>query len=176
MEPQPKSFAGLDCTPRVHESAFIAPSAELIGDVTIGENSSVWYQCVLRGDIHRIEVGANSNLQDGTIVHLSDWFGTVVGDWVTVGHRVLLHACTVRDRVLVGMGAIVMDGVVVGEESIIGAGALVTAGTEIPPGSLVVGAPAKVKRELSPEERSQIRIWAERYVVTSRQYLQRSRR
>jgi carbonic anhydrase/acetyltransferase-like protein (isoleucine patch superfamily) len=157
----------------VAASAFVADSADLIGDVTLGENASVWYQCVVRGDINRIVIGANSNVQDGTVIHVADRFGTVVGEWVTVGHRALLHACTIEDEVLVGMGAIVMDGVVVGRRSIIGAGAVVTGGTVIPPGALVLGAPARVTRALTDAEQETIRVWAERYVATVREYLQR---
>jgi carbonic anhydrase/acetyltransferase-like protein (isoleucine patch superfamily) len=144
-----------------------------VGDVILGENSSVWYQCVLRGDINSIRIGSNSNLQDGTIVHVADRFGTVVGDWVTVGHRALLHACTVEDEVLIGMGAIVMDGAVIGRRSIVGAGAVVTGGTIVPPGSLVLGAPGRVTRVLSESEQEDLRNWALRYVATVREYLKR---
>jgi carbonic anhydrase/acetyltransferase-like protein (isoleucine patch superfamily) len=157
----------------VPASAFVAASADLLGDVTVGENSSIWYQCVLRGDINRIQIGANSNVQDGTVVHVADRFGTVVGDWVTVGHRALLHACTVEDEVLIGMGAIVMDGAVIGKRSIVGAGTVVTGGTKIPPGSLVLGAPGKVVRTLREAEQEDIRVWALRYVATVSEYLKR---
>jgi carbonic anhydrase/acetyltransferase-like protein (isoleucine patch superfamily) len=173
MDSVPKSYACLDRAPQVAGSAFVARSADVLGDVRIGERSSVWYQCVLRGDINRIEIGEASNLQDGTVVHVADRHGTVVGNWVTVGHRALLHGCTVEDEVLVGMGAIVMDGAVVGRRSLVGAGALVTPGTVIPPGSLVLGAPARVSRSLTPEEQGRIRVWAERYVATTAEYLQR---
>ncbi len=173
MTPVPHSYAFLDQPPQIHETCFIAAGATVIGDVTIGENSSVWYQCVLRGDINRIIIGANSNIQDGTVVHLADRFGTEVGDWVTVGHKALLHACKIEDEVLVGMGAIVMDGAVVGTRSIIGAGSVVTPGTRIPPGSLVLGFPAKVKRKLAQEEQDGLKVWAQRYVATSREYLNR---
>jgi len=173
MRSRPQSYEFLDRSPQVAASAFVADSADLIGDVTLGENASVWYQCVVRGDINRIVIGANSNVQDGTVIHVADRFGTVVGEWVTVGHRALLHACTIEDEVLVGMGAIVMDGVVVGRRSIIGAGAVVTGGTVIPPGALVLGAPARVTRALTDAEQETIRVWAERYVATVREYLQR---
>lgn len=173
MEPRPLSYACLEKAPRIAASAFIAKSADLIGDVAIGEHSSVWYQCVLRGDINRIQIGANSNLQDGTVVHVADRSGTVVGDWVTVGHRALLHACTVENEVLVGMGAIIMDGAVIGERSIVGAGAVVTGGTVIPAGSLVLGAPARVSRSLTESEQGNIRVWALRYVATLSEYLKR---
>ncbi len=134
----------LDRSPSIHPSAFIAPSADIIGDVTIGAESSIWYRCVLRADINRIVVGARSNLQDGSVVHLSDDFGVSIGDDVTIGHKALIHACTIADGVLVGMGAIIMDGAEIGADSIVGAGSLVLAGTKVPPGSLVIGSPAKV--------------------------------
>lgn len=173
MDPRPRSYACLDRSVRVPASAFVAASADLLGEVSLGENSSVWYQCVLRGDINAIRIGANTNLQDGTIVHVADRFGTVVGDWVTVGHRALLHACTVGDEVLVGMGAIIMDGAVIGSRSIVGAGAVVTGGTVVPPGSLVLGAPGKVVRTLGETEQAEIRNWALRYVATVSEYLKR---
>jgi carbonic anhydrase/acetyltransferase-like protein (isoleucine patch superfamily) len=173
MESRPHSYAFLDRAVQVPGSAFVAASADLVGDVILGENSSVWYQCVLRGDINSIRIGSNSNLQDGTIVHVADRFGTVVGDWVTVGHRALLHACTVEDEVLIGMGAIVMDGAVIGRRSIVGAGAVVTGGTIVPPGSLVLGAPGRVTRVLSESEQEDLRNWALRYVATVREYLKR---
>tara|TARA_R110002096_G_scaffold147671_6_gene307623 strand:- start:956 stop:1486 length:531 start_codon:yes stop_codon:yes gene_type:complete len=173
MKPVPKSYAFLDQAPQIHESCFIAANATVIGDVSIGENSSVWYQCVLRGDINRIVIGSNTNIQDGTVVHLADKFGTTVGDWVTVGHKALLHACTIEDEVLIGMGAIVMDGAVIGKRSIVAAGALVTPGTVIPPGSLVMGSPAKVKRTLAEDEQSGLKVWAQRYVATTQEYLSR---
>ncbi len=173
MDLRPQSYAFLDRSPQVPASAFVAASADLLGDVTVGENSSIWYQCVLRGDINRIQIGANSNVQDGTVVHVADRFGTVVGDWVTVGHRALLHACTVEDEVLIGMGAIVMDGAVIGKRSIVGAGTVVTGGTKIPPGSLVLGAPGKVVRTLREAEQEDIRVWALRYVATVSEYLKR---
>lgn len=163
----------LEETPQVAKSAFIAPSAQLLGAVSIGEESSVWYGSVLRADIERIQIGRGSNLQDGTIVHLASDRGTVVGDYVTCGHRCLLHACTIENEVLVGMGATVMDGAVVGARSIIGAGALVTRGQEIPPGSLVVGTPAKVIRTLSEDEQAEIRTWADKYIQVSREHAAR---
>jgi carbonic anhydrase/acetyltransferase-like protein (isoleucine patch superfamily) len=150
--------------PRVGQGVYIARGAVVVGDVTLGDYSSVWYQCVLRADINRIEVGHHSNIQDGTILHLADDFPCLVGNYVTVGHGAILHACTIEDEVLVGMGATVLDGAVVGRQSLIGARALITPGTVIPPGSLVLGMPAKVVRPLSPEERARLRGWAEKYV------------
>lgn len=162
--------------PTIHPSAFIAPSADLIGDVTVGEQSSIWYGCVLRGDINRIVIGARSNLQDGTVVHLADADGVTVGNDVTVGHRALVHACTIEDGALVGMGAIIMDGVTVGSRSIVAAGSLVTARTVIPPGSLVLGSPARVVRALDVRELGEGRRLAEKYVEVSRSFIRRSER
>ncbi len=158
-------------TPSIDVSAFVAPSADIVGDVTVGEEASVWYQAVLRGDIQRIVIGPRSNIQDGCVVHLAEELGTFVGEWVTCGHRAILHACTVEDEVLIGMGATVMDGAVVGARSIVGAGALVTMGSRIPPGSLVLGSPAKVVRNLDLQEQQSVRGWAERYVSVSRHFL-----
>lgn len=157
--------------PSLPASAFIAPSADIIGDVTLGECSSVWYQAVIRGDINRIVVGPRSNIQDGAVIHLADDFPALIGELVTVGHKAIIHACTIHDEVLVGMGAIVLDGAEVGARSIIGAGALVTGGTRIPPGSLVLGTPAKVRRSLSLDEQAAVKTWAEKYVAVSRHYL-----
>jgi carbonic anhydrase/acetyltransferase-like protein (isoleucine patch superfamily) len=164
----------LDQQPNIHDSAFVAPGAQVIGDVTLAEESSVWFQAVLRGDINRIVIGPRSNVQDGAVVHLADDYGTFVGELVTVGHKAILHACTIADEVLVGMGAIVLDGAEIGARSIIGASALVTGGTKVPPGSLVLGSPAKVVRTLSLEEQAGIKIWAEKYVALSRAYRERS--
>lgn len=160
-------------SPDIHPSAFIAASADVIGRVQIGEEASVWHHATLRGDINRIVIGPRSNVQDNAVIHLADDLGCHVGELVTVGHSAILHACTVKDEVLVGMGAIVLDGAVIGERSIIGAGALVTGGTVIPPGSLVLGSPAKVVRTLLPEEQAKVRSWADKYVVQSRKYLAR---
>ena len=148
----------------------MAPSADIVGDVTLGEHVSVWFQAVLRGDINRIEIGRGSNLQDGVIVHLSNDLPVVVGEYVTVGHRATLHACTVGDEVLVGMGATVMDGAEIGPRSMVAAGALVTPGTKVPPGSLVMGAPGRVARTLSDEEQGRIRGWAEKYIEVARRF------
>lgn len=166
-----ETFAGHK--PIIHDSAFVASSADVIGRVTLHEESSVWYQSTLRGDINEIVIGPHSNIQDNAVVHLADDYGCYVGAWVTVGHSAILHACTVRDEVLVGMGAILLDGVVVGERSIIGAGALVTGGMEIPPGSLVLGSPAKVVRSLPLDEQAKVKTWAEKYVRVSREFMAR---
>lgn len=159
--------------PEIDPSAFVAGSADIIGRVTLHEESSVWYNTTLRGDIHEIVIGPRSNIQDNAVVHLADDYGCYVGELVTVGHSAVIHACTIKDEVLVGMGAIVLDGAVIGERSIIGAGALVTGGTEIPPGSLVLGSPAKVVRTLSADEQQGVKHWAEKYVVQSRKFMAR---
>ncbi|BCU76453.1 gamma carbonic anhydrase family protein [Luteolibacter sp. LG18] len=166
-----ESYDGI--SPVIPSSAYIAGSADVIGRVTLGEESSVWYHAVLRGDINEITIGPRSNIQDNVVVHLADDYGCHVGELVTVGHSAVIHACTIKDEVLVGMGAIILDGAVIGERSIIGAGALVTGGTIIPPGSLVIGSPAKVVRTLSLDEQSKVKSWAEKYVTVSRKYLAR---
>ena len=158
-------------SPRLAPTAFIAPGAFVAGDVTIGEEASIWPGCSLRGDIAPIVIGAHSNVQDGSVVHVADNLPAIVGEWVTVGHKAIVHACEVEDEVLIGMGAIILDGAKIGRRCIIGANATVTMGTEIPPGSLVLGSPAAVRRALSEQEQSGIRRWAERYVTLSRAYL-----
>ena len=160
-------------SPKIDLSAFIAGSADIIGRVTIPENASIWYTSTLRGDINEIVIGPLSNVQDNAVIHLSDDFGCYVGELVTVGHSAILHACTVKDEALIGMGAIILDGAVIGERSIIGAGALVTGGTVIPPGSLVLGSPAKVVKTLSLEGQSKTKDWALKYVRQSRKFLDR---
>ena len=150
--------------PRLGKNVFIASSATVIGDVTLGAHSSVWYGAVLRGDINRIVVGHHSNVQDNAVLHLADDFSCVLGNWVTVGHGAIVHACRVGDECLVGMGAVILDGAVIGRQSIIGAKALVTGGTKIPPGSLVLGAPAQVVRKLTKAERAGLKWWAQKYV------------
>jgi gamma-carbonic anhydrase len=150
--------------PRIGKGAYIAKTATVIGDVTLGAHASVWYGAVLRGDINRIVVGHHSNVQDNAVLHLADDYACIVGNWVTIGHGAIVHACTVGDEVLVGMGAVILDGAVIGKQSIVGAKALVTGGTKIPPGSLVLGAPAKVVRPLTKKERAGLKWWAQKYV------------
>ena len=156
--------------PQLGRDAFVAEDAQLIGDVEVGECSSIWFGSVLRGDINRVIIGHHTNIQDLSVCHVADVHACVVGNYVTVGHRSILHGCTVQDEVLVGMGAVLMNGVVVGSESIIGAGALVTEGLEVPPGSLVYGAPAKVVSRLGDKERGQIKSWAEKYCRIAANY------
>src|SRR4051812_35676935 len=146
--------------PTIGKGVYIARGAAVLGDVTLGDYSSVWYNAVLRGDINRIVVGHHTNIQDNAVLHLADDFPCILGNYVTVGHSAIVHACKVGDEVLIGMGAIILDGAVIGAQSLIGAKALVTQGTRIPPGSLVLGSPAKVVRKLTPDERAGLKHWA----------------
>jgi carbonic anhydrase/acetyltransferase-like protein (isoleucine patch superfamily) len=156
--------------PTIHSSAWVVPAATVIGDVTLEEESSVWYGAVLRGDINRIIVGPRSNVQDNAVVHLDTDYPTLVGELVTIGHSAIVHACKVDNEVLVGMGAILLDDVEVGARSIIGANALITTGMKIPPGSLVLGSPAKIRRQLTLDEQKDIARWAWSYVETAKQF------
>ena len=153
--------------PRLGKGVYIAVSATVLGDVKLGDFSSVWYNAVLRGDINRIVVGHHSNIQDNAVLHLADEYPCVLGNYVTVGHSAIVHACKVGDEVLVGMGAVILDGAVVGKQSLIGAKAVVTPGTKIPSGSLVLGAPARVVRKLLPNERAKLKYWANKYVANA---------
>lgn len=157
--------------PKVGKGAYIARGATVIGDVTIGEQASVWPGTVLRGDINRIEIGSFSNVQDNSVVHLSDDYGCLIGEWTTIGHSAVVHACTIGDECLIGMGAVILDGAEIGNQCIIGANALVTGGTKVPDGSLVLGSPAKVVKTLSDEQRAGLKWWAEKYVWNSEYYL-----
>ena len=154
--------------PKIPDSAFVAASADLVGRVTLGEESSVWYNATLRGDINEIVIGPRSNVQDNAVIHLADDFGCYVGELVTVGHSAILHACEVKDEVLVGMGACVLDGAVIGPRTIIGANALVTGGTIIPE-----GCPARVVKTLDLKDQLDIKSWAEKYVRNSRLFKER---
>lgn len=149
--------------PQVDPSAWVAPDVTLAGDVRVNAEASVWYASVLRGDGDRIEIGAGSNVQDGSVVHADPGFPVVLGAGVTIGHRVVLHGCRVEDDVLVGMGAVVMDGARIGRGSLVAAGALVPEGMVVPPGSLVAGVPGRVRRETTEEERQAIIANAETY-------------
>jgi gamma-carbonic anhydrase len=163
----------LGASPVISPSAFVAHNATVFGDVILGDESSIWYQAVLRADINRIVIGPRSNVQDGSVIHLADDYGVELGELVTVGHKAILHACRVDNEVLIGMGAIVLDGAEIGARSIVGAGALVTGGKKFPPGSLILGSPAKAVKQLSLDEQAGIKVWAERYVELSRAYLRR---
>ena len=152
-------------TPRVHESAYVDDSAQVIGDVEIGGESSVWMNAVVRGDVHWIRIGTRSNIQDGTVVHvMNGTHPTTIGNDVTIGHAAVVHGCTLGDRILVGMGAILLNGAAVADDCIVAAGTLLTEGTKIPSRSLVMGSPGKVKRQLTDEEVASILVYAERYV------------
>jgi carbonic anhydrase/acetyltransferase-like protein (isoleucine patch superfamily) len=154
----------------VPATAYVAPGAVLLGDVRLGEHASLWFGSVLRADINRIEVGAGSNVQDGSVLHVSDDCACVLGERVSVGHRAVVHACEVGDEVLVGMGAVLLDGAVIGARSIVAAGALVPKGMRVPEGSLVLGVPARVVRALTPEERAGNARLALKYVELARRY------
>ena len=151
--------------PKLHKSVFVAENAVVIGDVEIGEGSSVWYGSVLRGDVNHIKIGKNTNIQDLTMIHVSRHdYPTIIGDEVTVGHNVTLHGCIVENNALIGIGAIVLDGARVGSHSLVAAGSLVTPGTIIPERSLVMGSPAKVKREMTDDEVSDLEHFWTGYV------------
>ena len=156
--------------PRIHESAYVAPSADVIGAVYIEEDCSIWHNAVLRGDVDDIIVKKGANVQDGCILHCSHNMKTTVGEWTTVGHNAVLHSCTVGSNSLIGMGAVVLDGAQVGNNCLVAAGALVTPGTVIPDGSMVMGSPAKIKRELTEMEINGIRENAEEYISLKNDY------
>jgi len=157
--------------PVIHETVFIVDSAIVIGDVEIGEHSSIWFNAVVRGDVNYIRIGSRTNVQDNSSLHVTN--GThplIIGSEVTIGHNVTLHGCTVKDRCLIGMGAILLDGSVIGEDSIIGAGTLVKEGMVVPPRSLVVGLPGRVARELTAEEVARIKKSAANYIEYASDY------
>ena len=161
--------------PRIAADAYIAADATVVANVEIGPEASVWHQAVLRGDVAPIVLGAQSNVQDGAVVHVADELPAVIGRLVTVGHKAIVHACTVEDECLIGMGAIVLDGARIGTRSIIGANATVKQEMVVPPGSLVLGTPARIVRTLSEAEQDEIKVWALRYVRLSREYLAAAR-
>ncbi|MCP3161997.1 gamma carbonic anhydrase family protein [Myxococcus qinghaiensis] len=164
-----RAFRG--ASPRIHPSCFVDDSAQVVGDVELGEGSSIWLNTVLRGDVNPIRVGQRTNLQDLSLVHVTGGrSSTRIGDDVTVGHHVVLHGCTVGNRVLVGMGSILLDEVEVGDDCIIGAGTLLTPGTKVPPGSMVMGSPGKVKRPLTEAERDFLLMSAHHYVELANEY------
>lgn len=160
--------------PRCGEGVYIARGAAVLGDVTLGDFSSVWFNAVLRGDINRIVVGHHSNVQDNAVLHLAADLPCLIGSYVTIGHSAIVHACTVEDECLIGMGATILDGAVIGKRSIVGANALVTQGAQIPAGSLVLRSPAKVARQLSEAEQEGLRAWADHYVESAAYYLKAS--
>ena len=159
--------------PRIHPTAYIDDSAQVIGDVEIGEESSVWMTVVIRGDVHSIRIGRRSNVQDGTIVHvMKDTHPTMIGDDVTVGHAAMLHGCTIEDRCLIGMRATLLNGCRIGTGSIVAAGTLIVEGMDVPARSLVMGSPGKVKRALTDAEVDEIQMYADRYVAYRLDYMQ----
>lgn len=165
-----RTFQGIK--PKIAESVFIEATAVVIGDVVIGEDCSVWFNSVIRGDVNYIRLGDRTNVQDLCMLHVThDTAPLVIGNDVTIGHNVVLHGCTIKDRVLIGMGAIIMDGAVIGEDCVVGAGALVTEGTIVPPKSLILGSPAKVKRPVTAKELAWIKESAQNYIKYARQYL-----
>ena len=168
-----KSFQ--NTTPKMHESAYVTDDAIVIGDVEIGAESSVWFGSILRGDVNYIRIGERTNIQDGTIIHVSrEKHSTILENEITVGHRVTLHGCHIETGCLIGIGAIILDGVRVGENSLVAAGSLLTPNTVIPPRSLVMGSPAKVKRELSDTEVKDLERFWRNYVSLSRVYQSQS--
>ena len=165
-----RTFQGIK--PTIPQSCFIEDTAVIIGDVVMGEECSAWFHAVIRGDVNYIRIGNRTNVQDLCMLHVThDTHPLIIGDDVTIGHNVVLHGCTIHNRVLVGMGAIIMDGAVIGEDSVVGAGALITEDTVVPPKSLILGSPAKVKRPVTEQELAWIRESAQNYIRYSRQYL-----
>lgn len=165
-----RTFQGIK--PTIPKSCFIEETAVVIGDIVLDEDCSVWFHAVVRGDVNHIRIGKRTNVQDLCMLHVThDTAPLVIGDEVTIGHHVVLHGCTIKDRVLIGMGAIIMDGAEIGEDCVVGAGALVTERTIVPPKSLVLGSPAKVKRAVTDQELAWIRESAQNYVNYARQYL-----
>lgn len=158
--------------PKIHESVFVAPNAFVAGDVEIGEDSSLWFGVQMRGDVHEIRIGKRTNIQDGTIIHVTrNVSGTYIGDGVTVGHAAILHACTIHDNAFIGMGAIVMDEAVVESGAMVAAGAVVTPRKRVPSGELWAGNPAKKLRDLSPSDLAFFPVSADNYVKLAREYL-----
>ena len=157
--------------PKIHPTCFIAPSADVIGDVHLEEDVNIWYGAVLRGDVNSIRIGKGTNIQDQVVVHVADGFSCTLGENVTVGHGAIVHACEIGNNVLVGMGAIVLDGAIIEDNVIIGAGALIPPGKRIASGSMVIGSPGKVVRELTEKEVEALRSSAKKYVALSKNYL-----
>ena len=169
-----------EMTPTIGKHSWIAPSADVIGDVEIGEECSIWFGAIVRGDVHFIKIGDRTNIQDLSMIHVThykkhrkigDGNPTIIGNDVTIGHRVMLHGCTIEDACLIGMSATILDGAVIGKESIVGAGSLVTKNKVFPPRSLIMGSPAKVVRELTDEEIKELYESAKRYVKFKNDYI-----
>ena len=165
-------YAYNGATPRLGKGVFVAEGAVVVGDVQVGDHSSIWFNSVVRGDVYPIRIGSRTNIQDNSVLHVTGGrWSLEVGDEVTVGHRVVLHGCTVCDKVLIGIGAVVLDGARIGSGSIVGAGSVVPPGFEVPEGTLVMGVPAKVRREVTPEELEAIVRSAENYVTHAARYM-----
>lgn len=173
MNVQERLAKHLGRTPDTAKALFVAPTATINGDVVLAPLSSVFYGAVLRGDIHEIRVGEGTNIQDNAIVHLADDFGAYIGAWCTIGHAAIVHACTVGNECLIGMGATILDGAVIGDQCIIGANSLVPQGMQVPPRSMVYGSPAKVVRPLRDAEVAGLKPWAEKYVQVARAHAAR---
>ncbi|MFA9373165.1 MAG: gamma carbonic anhydrase family protein [Poseidonibacter sp.] len=156
--------------PQINNTAWVAPSADVIGEVTLGENSSIWFQCVLRADINKISIGKNSNIQDLSMIHSDTDSPTIIGDNVTIGHKVMLHGCVIEDNCLIGMSATILDNAVIGKGSIVGANSLVTSGKVFPPNSLIMGSPAKVVKQISSDEEDALVKHALHYVDYKNDY------
>ena len=157
--------------PKIHKSAFIVDSAQVIGDVTLGENSSVWFNVVIRGDIHYIKIGKFTNVQDGTVIHVTnDLYPVNIGDYVTIAHGTVIHGCSIGNNCLIAMGAVVMDGASIGDNSIVAAGSVLLEGMKVPPGSLVAGVPAKFKRKLDEKAIAKIKWMANNYLSYVKMY------
>ncbi len=170
QRPNVRPFAGKH--PSIGRGAFLAETCSVIGDVEIGDETSIWYGTVIRGDVMPIRIGSRTSIQDNSVVHVtSGRFGTTIGSDCTIGHAAIIHACIVEDLCLIGMGSVILDGARIGRGSLVGAGALVTPGTDIPPESLVIGSPARVKRRINDREREQIAYGAAHYVDLTRRYL-----
>lgn len=165
--------------PKFGENSWIAPNATIIGNVEIGSDCSIWFGSVIRGDVHKIRIGNRTNIQDLTMIHvthyknpdMSDGYPTIIGDDVTIGHRVILHGCTIKDACLIGMNSTILDGAIIAKESIVGAGALVTGNKKFPPRSLIIGSPAKMVRQLTDEEVEELYASALRYVKFKNEYI-----
>jgi carbonic anhydrase/acetyltransferase-like protein (isoleucine patch superfamily) len=165
-----RSYKG--SVPKIPSSCYVDQSAQVIGDVELGENSSIWMNAVVRGDVNQIRIGQNSNIQDCSVVHgMKNQWPVLIGDWVTVGHSVTLHGCVVRDRCLIGMGATIMNGAIIGEGSIVAAGSLIPEQSVVEPGSLVMGTPGRVVRKLRKEQQEMILVYARNYLEYKEQYL-----
>ena len=165
-------FAGI--APQLAKGVFVAAGACLIGDLQIGADSSVWFNSIVRGDVHSIRIGSRTNVQDNCVIHVTEGTApTVIGDDITIGHRAIVHGCTIGDRCLIGMGSIIIDGAVINEDTVVAAGSVVPPGKTYPPGTLLLGAPAKVVRDLDAEEKKAVLASARHYQETAANYLPR---